>query len=215
VLLQGKPLLQHKIEHLVQSGIEKIVINTHYLADKITDFITSYHTDCEIILSHEPELLDTGGGLKKALPYFDATQPVIVTNSDALFVEKKPHIIADLAEEMDFNGVDMVLATIPLKNAIGYDGAGDFYSKTGNGFLEKNTQNHNMAHNIAHNMVFGGLQLINLAILEQAPDTIFSLSQTIERERQNRNLIGCCYRDKWLHIGDVETLKLAEATFSG
>lgn len=82
----GKPLLQHTIEKLKAAGFDEIIINVHHFAEQVIDFVEANHRfDIHIEFSDErKELLDTGGGIKKAAPFFNDTQPFLVHNVDIL-----------------------------------------------------------------------------------------------------------------------------------
>lgn len=82
VEINGKPLLEHLIHKLIASGVDHIVINTHHFANQITDFVNNNDFGIRIDISHETELLDTGGGIKHALPYFSPDEPILVHNTD-------------------------------------------------------------------------------------------------------------------------------------
>lgn len=82
----GKPLLQHSIEKLKAAGFDEIIINVHHFTEQIIDFVEANHRfDIRIEFSDERDkLLDTGGGIKKAAPFFNDTQPFLVHNVDIL-----------------------------------------------------------------------------------------------------------------------------------
>ncbi len=82
----GKPLLQHAIEKLKAAGFDEIIINVHHFAPQIIDFVeANHHFGIHIEFSDEQEkLLDTGGGIKKASPFFNDNKPFLVHNVDIL-----------------------------------------------------------------------------------------------------------------------------------
>jgi NDP-sugar pyrophosphorylase family protein len=83
VPLNGKPLLQHCIENLIDNGFQHIVINVHHFGEQIIDFVGSHHFDADIDISDERDLLmDTGGGIVKATPLFKGSKAVLVHNVD-------------------------------------------------------------------------------------------------------------------------------------
>ena len=86
VTIGGKPLLQHTIEKLKSSGFDEIIINIHHFADQIVEFILSKNSfDIKIEFSDESnELLDTGGGIKKASHFFCDGEPFLIHNVDIL-----------------------------------------------------------------------------------------------------------------------------------
>ena len=85
VTLNGKPLLQHCIEHLIDNGFQHIVINVHHFGEQIIDFVAQHPFNAEIQISDERDLLmDTGGGIVKATPLFRDSRAVLVHNVDII-----------------------------------------------------------------------------------------------------------------------------------
>ena len=86
VKVEGRPLIEHVILNLKQAGFERIVVNVHHFAQQIIDFLNDNHLyGMDIRISDEREkLLDTGGGIKKALPLFDEQEPILIHNVDIL-----------------------------------------------------------------------------------------------------------------------------------
>ena len=85
VELNGKPLLQHCIENLTANGFHRIIINVHHFGEQIIEFVESHPFDAEIQISDERDLLmDTGGGIIKASPYFKDSKTVLVHNVDII-----------------------------------------------------------------------------------------------------------------------------------
>jgi NDP-sugar pyrophosphorylase family protein len=82
----GQPLLWHVIQKLKAAGFERIVVNVHHFAQQIVDYLKENgNFGLDIRISDETEaLLETGGGIKKALPLFDAESPVLIHNVDIL-----------------------------------------------------------------------------------------------------------------------------------
>ena len=85
VEIAGKPLLQHNIENLIKNGFSTIVVNIHHFGEQIIQFLDTHPFDAEIFISDERGLLmDTGGGIVQALPFFHDTNAVLVHNVDIL-----------------------------------------------------------------------------------------------------------------------------------
>lgn len=79
----GKTMLEHVVDRLKGAGVTAIAINTHHHADQVTDFIkTRAYFGLEVLISHEPTLLDTGGGLKKVAPFFAGEDAFLIHNAD-------------------------------------------------------------------------------------------------------------------------------------
>ena len=84
--VNGKTLLQHNIEYLQQFGIRKVVVNVHHFADQIIKIIEENNGwGSEVLISDESnEVLETGGGLLKAAPFFKEFENIILMNVDIL-----------------------------------------------------------------------------------------------------------------------------------
>lgn len=82
----GQPLLWHVVMKLKAAGYERIVVNVHHFAQQIVDYLmANQNFGLDIRISDETEhLLETGGGIKKALPLFDPTEPILIHNVDIL-----------------------------------------------------------------------------------------------------------------------------------
>ena len=86
VRVEGQPLIWHVIMKLKAAGYERIVVNVHHFADQIVDYLQANgHFGLDIRISDETSgLLETGGGIKKALPLFDPSEPILIHNVDIL-----------------------------------------------------------------------------------------------------------------------------------
>ena len=86
VRVGGQPLLCHVIMKLRDAGYERIVVNVHHFAQQIIDYLNQNDNfGLDIRISDESEqLLETGGGIKRALPLFDPTEPILIHNVDIL-----------------------------------------------------------------------------------------------------------------------------------
>ena len=85
VPLHDKPMIEHLLQKLKSAGCNQIIINIHHHAGQIQTFLQNRKSDSlKITISHEIQLLDTGGGLKKAAWFFDDNQPFILHNVDVL-----------------------------------------------------------------------------------------------------------------------------------
>ena len=86
VRVGGQPLLWHVIQKLKLAGYERIVVNVHHFSGQIVDYLKAHDNfGLDIRISDESSmLLETGGGIKKALPLFDPTEPILIHNVDIL-----------------------------------------------------------------------------------------------------------------------------------
>jgi N-acetyl-alpha-D-muramate 1-phosphate uridylyltransferase len=85
IKVNGKPLIEHVLLRLTKFGVKEVIINLHHFPDQIKEFLKSKnYFGIQIHFSFEENLLDTGGGLKKASFYFDDNQPFLLHNVDIL-----------------------------------------------------------------------------------------------------------------------------------
>lgn len=86
VRVGGEPLLGRVIFRLKEAGFTRIVVNVHHFADQVIDYLKGNDNfGLDIHISDERDaLLDTGGGIKKAMPFFDTSQPILIHNVDIL-----------------------------------------------------------------------------------------------------------------------------------
>ena len=109
VEINGRSLLDHAIDRLALAGVERVVVNTHYKAEMIAAHLAQ-RREPGIELSHEPELLDTGGGVARALPLLGDT--FFVVNGDALWLDGADPALHRLAAAYDGEQMDVVLLMV-------------------------------------------------------------------------------------------------------
>ena len=136
VKVAGKPLIDWGLDAAAQAGIGTAIVNVHYLAGQLEAHLRD-RNDLEIVISDEREmLLDSAGGIVKALPIL-GTEPFVILNADTFWVgdEKAPNLLA-LADAWDADRMDILLMTARLDQETGYEGKGDFVADE-NGHLRR------------------------------------------------------------------------------
>ena len=122
----GKPLIGHVFDRLRASGIERAVVNVHYLADSLEAYLHNRETGIDIVVSDERgRLMETGGGLVQARGLL-GDEPFLVVNSDNLWVDGPSDAIKMLAARWDDATMDALLLMVPLARANHHGGRGDF-----------------------------------------------------------------------------------------
>jgi MurNAc alpha-1-phosphate uridylyltransferase len=126
VEVAGKTLLDHTLDRLRAAGVRKAVVNVHYLPDALEAHLRTRVEGIEIAVSDERDLLlETGGGLVKALPLIDA-DPFLVVNSDNLWVDGPVDSLRQLAAHWDDARMDALLLLVPLAGANCHNGRAIF-----------------------------------------------------------------------------------------
>jgi MurNAc alpha-1-phosphate uridylyltransferase len=201
VELAGRSLLDHAIDRLALVGVETVVVNLHYKAEQIAAALAG-RTRPHIELSHEEELLETGGGVLNALPLLD--EMFFVLNSDVLWLDGKDYALIRLAGAFDASQMDAVLLLQRTTNAVGYEGSGDF-------FLDPlGTPRWRGEREIAP-YIFTGVQLLHRRLFDGVGEKRFSLSALYRRALEAGRLHAIVHDGEWYHIGTPEGLAATRA----
>ncbi len=202
----GKPLLDHVLDRLAAAGVERAVVNVHYLADQIERHLAG-RTSPRIIISDERgQLLDTGGGVVKALPAL-GTEPFLHVNSDTLWIDGvKPNLLR-LAEAFDPSRMDALLLLAPVADSIGYAGRGDFT-------MAADARLTRRAEREVAPFVYAGAAILRPQLFEGAPTGAFSLTRLFDRAVEAGRLHGLRLEGVWMHVGTPDAIAQAEAAIS-
>ena len=202
--LGGQTLLDHAIDRLVLAGVQRIVVNVHYKPELITERLAARRQP-KIDISHEEELLETGGGVLKALPLLD--DRFFVVNSDVLWLDGKDYALTRLAGAFDDKHMDAALLLQRTTNAIGYEGRGDF-------FLDPlGTPRWRAEQEIAP-YIFTGVQLLHRRLFDGISERRFSLAVLYRRALEAGRLRAIVHDGEWYHVGTPEGLALTRARLS-
>jgi MurNAc alpha-1-phosphate uridylyltransferase len=197
--IAGQSLLMRMVARLEASGIKKIIINLHHKAAHIERAMATYEGACEIIFSDErAALLETGGGVKKALPLLGA-KPFLVANGDVLWRETDNANAALPAFLAAFKAAQMqaLLMLCPTQKTTGYDGAGD-YDRRADGQLTRRAQTPKGA---TAPCVFAGVQILTPALFDALPEGAFSLNLAYDAAAEKHALYGYELNGQWMHVG--------------
>ncbi|MFO1154455.1 MAG: nucleotidyltransferase family protein [Rhodospirillales bacterium] len=198
--ISGRTMLDRALDELVAVGVSSVVINTHYRAAMIERHVLGRRQP-RILLSHEDGLLDTGGGIARAVSHF-GDQPFFVVNGDTLWRNGSRPALLTLAEAWDDARMDALLLLQPVATAIGYDGAGDFF-RLADGSLERR------GDRVAP-FVFAGIQLLHPRLFADVPSGPFSLNVVFDRAIAGKRLHGVIHEGGWCHVGTPADIPQAE-----
>ena len=198
VEVAGRPLVEYAHDLLTSAGVGPIIVNAHYHSAQIVD----HFSDREIQVIVEETLLDTGGGLKNALPYFEE-RDVITLNSDAIWTGSNP--VNALTRIWSPDKMDALLVLVPKEQAHGYEGAGDVHLD-----LEGRVQFREKDADHAP-FVFTGLQVMNSEIAQNYSKKVFSLKDLWTVSSMNNRLYGYVHTGGWADVGRPDCIALAEA----
>jgi MurNAc alpha-1-phosphate uridylyltransferase len=203
VTVGGKPLIDHVLDRLAAAGVETAVVNVHYLADKVVRHLAGRRAPKISISDERGELLDTGGGVVKALPVLGAA-PFFHLNSDTIWIDGvKPNLVR-LAEIFDPARMDALLLLAATSTSVGYAGRGDF-AMAPDGRLSRRSE-----REVAP-FVYAGVAILNPALFAAAPSGPFSLNALFDRAIEAGRLHGLRLEGVWMHVGTPEAIATAEA----
>ena len=204
VEVAGKPLLDHVFDRLRSAGIKRAVVNVHYLADALEAHLRRKVSDIEVTVSDERgKLLETGGGLVKALPLIGDDR-FLVVNSDNFWVDGPIDAIHLLASRWDEEKMDALLLVVPLARANCHNGRGDFHMDP-LGHLSRRKPGR-----IAP-FVYTGIQLVSRRLFEDAPDGAFSTNILWSRAIEAGRCFGLVHQGLWFDVGTPAAIAKTEA----
>lgn len=201
VTVGGRALIDHALDRLVAQGVRRAVVNLHYKGEMIERHLAA-RRDIEIRFSPEPALLDTGGGIRQALPFLG--EVFYALNSDVFWLDGKVPALTRLARAFDPEGCDALLLLQRTAEAVGYEGAGDFIIDPA-GAIRRRGEREVAAH------LFAGIEIIHRRLFDAAPSGAFSLNPLWDRAMAAERLAGLVHDGEWYHVGSPAGLAGTEA----
>jgi MurNAc alpha-1-phosphate uridylyltransferase len=203
VEVQGKALIDHVIDRLVAAGVATIVVNVHYMADMIEEHLKK-RRDVQIVISDErAELLDSGGGILKALHHFGG-EPFFHVNSDTVWVEGTGRALELLKARWNPQEMDALMLLAPTVNTVCYDGVGDFMMDA-EGRLSRVPE-----HRIAP-FVWMSVEIVHPRLFASAPGGRFSINPLWDEAIAKGRLFGLRLDGVWMHIDRPDAIAASEA----
>ncbi|AWK87770.1 nucleotidyltransferase family protein [Azospirillum thermophilum] len=205
--VRGRAMLDHALDRLAEAGVPTAVVNSHYLGGMIERHLADRLRERPapaILHSPEAEPLETGGGVKHALPLL-GTAPVYTINADIFWLDGPVPALKRLAGHWDAERMDALLLLMATTRAVGYDGPGDFHMDPLGG-LSRRRQGE------VAPFVFAGLQIVKPELFAaDTPDGAFSTNLIWDRAAAAGRLHGLAHDGDWFHIGTPDGLAEAEA----
>ena len=198
----GKALIDHVLDRLAEAGVEKAVVNVHWFADRLEGHLKSRTRPAIVISDERAELLETGGGLKKARPLL-GDDPVFVANIDSVWIDHGD-ALANLIHLWDPERMDAALLLARREGAIGFEGGGDFFLGD-DGTLTFRGEAASAPY------AYMGVHITRPGYADQGPDGPFSLSPLWRASAAAGRLFGCVLDGDWMHVGDPQARDEAEA----
>jgi MurNAc alpha-1-phosphate uridylyltransferase len=196
----GKPMIEYALDKLRAYGIREVIINVSHLKEQLTAYLSAVN-GLTIKISEEAEPLETGGGLKKALPLL-GNDAFFTINSDILWTDEPESALDRLTRHWDDAKMDFLLLTQPKAKAIGHDqGEDHLFIKRDNtiGWNEPDAP-----------YIIAGIGILHPRVLLNAPDGKFTV-KILWHEALRQNRLACLpHRGQWFQTGTLQDIKTAE-----
>jgi MurNAc alpha-1-phosphate uridylyltransferase len=194
-----RSMLDRAVDALRMAGVSSIIVNHHYLGEQIVTHFAGQN----IGFSDESDLLlETGGGVKKALPQL-GEGAFFAINGDIVWQDGPAPALARLFAAWDENRLDALLLLAKRESAVGYAGAGDF-------FIDADNSPRRRGQAVSAPYVFAGVQILHSRLFHDAPEGPFSLNLLYDKALAVGRLGGLVHDGQWFHVGDPEGLAEAD-----
>lgn len=197
VSLSGRPMIDRAIDLARDAGARTVVANLHYKADMLRDHLDGSGI---ALVEERPDILDTGGGLRNALPHL-GSGPVWTLNPDAVWQGPNPLRLA--VERWDPARMDALLVCVPPDRARGRQGGGDF-SVAVDGRVSRGGE-----------AIYGGAAIVATDRLAEIEECVFSLNRLWDLLIADGRCFACLYPGQWCDVGHPAALPLAEEMLKG
>ena len=205
VEVAGKPLIDHVFDRLRAAGVERVVVNVHYLPDVIEAHLAGRYPDMEVLISDERAmLLETGGGLARARPLL-GDEPVLVVNGDSLWIDGPVDAIKLLAARWDPARMDMLLLMVPFARAHNLGGMGDFRLAPDGRIVGRRKPG------TVAPFAYIGVQILDPAIIADVPAGPFSTNLFWDRGIAAGRAYGQVHQGLWFEVGTPAAIPRTEA----
>jgi len=206
----GKALIDHILDRLAAAGVETAVVNVHYFADRLEAHLVrraETHPLPRIVISDErPQALETGGGVKHALPLLGA-DPIWVANIDSVWIEDASAIEA-VARAWDPERMDVCLMLASTTDSLGFHDSGDVF------LADDGLVRFKAAGEIAP-LVYVGVHICKPRVVADGPEGPFSLTPIWKALATEGRVHGVAPSGVWMHVGDPAARDIAEARLAG
>lgn len=205
VEIAGRSIIQRSLDALEKEGVKDVVINLHYLAPILEEHLR-LRSPPRLTFSHEDTLLETGGGIKKMLPFFEGN-PFYILNGDALWSEgEQGTALARLASAWNDKKMDILLLLQPIPSMVLTKPVGDYHINS-KGELKR-------SKTLDGTHMFTGIRIAHPRIFEGSPDHSFSFLSLMDKAEEKGRLFGIVHSGAWHHISTPEDLMAVRQSFS-
>lgn len=206
VRVAGKPLIDHALDRLAEAGIARAVVNVHYLADALEAHLRARQRPAIVISDERGELLETGGGMVRALPHLP--DPFFCLNADNIWLDGPRNAFLDLSRRWNPDEMDALLLVVPHARALNFRGEGDFTMDP----LGRLTRR--QPGRVAP-FIYTGIQIVSHRLLREAPAERFSTNLLWDRAAAEGRLFGTGFTGLWFEVGTPAAIAPTQEALRG
>ena len=208
VRVAGKPLIDRALDRIEDAGIEKALVNVHYLADAIEAHVGPRKAPAVSFSDEREQLLETGGGMVKAQAAGQLPDPFFACNADSIWLDGPRNAFAELSARWDPERMDALLLVVSHVRAFNFDGTGDFYMDADGRLTRKRPER------IAP-FIYTGIQVVSHRLLRDAPEGKFSTNILWDRAIGEGRLFGLAFTGEWYEVGTPQHIAPTEEALRG
>jgi MurNAc alpha-1-phosphate uridylyltransferase len=201
IKIAGKTLLDRSLDTLARAGVEEAVVNVHYLPDQIRAHVAGRAAPRIVVSDETEQLLDSAGGIIKALPVLGAP-PFFLVNADTFWIDGPDPDLGRLALAWDAEKMDMLLMLADPHSAVGHTGKTDFLLAP-DGTLAR-------SGGAGNGLIYAGAAIIDPAIFRGADTTPQSLNRYFDSAIGTGRLHGMKMSGRWITVGTPDAIPAAE-----
>lgn len=193
----GRALIDHVIDRLEVAGVEEVVVNLHYMADMLEAHLKGRKSPRIIFSDERDALLDTGGGVKRALPLL-GDDPFLVMSADTGWVESpdgKDNLKA-MMDAFDPDRCDCMLLVADCKTSVGFVGRGDFD-------MDEERKLTRRAPDGDADYMYASVQVMKPSLFDATPQGAFSNNWIWDQLNLKGRLLGYKLEGRWLHASSA------------
>ena len=203
VRLNGRALIDHVLDRHAEAGIQRVVVNVHHKADLLEAHLAERRAPRIEISDERGTLLDTGGGVRAALPRL-GSGPFLIHNADSVWIEGVGSNLARLVEGWDGAEMDCLMLLALGSQSLGYQGRGDF-DFDADGRIRRRGAGQKLVP-----FAFAGVSIAHARLFDGSPDGAFSLNAVWDRAIAAGRAYGLRMEGTWMHVGSPDALAQAE-----
>ena len=206
VEVAGKPLIDHALDRLGEAGVARAVVNVHHFPAMVKEHLCARTQPAVTISDESGQLLETGGGMVRALPLLGA-DPFFCINSDNLWVDGPQDVFHQLSDAWKPERMDALLLLVSHARAANHRGKGDFHMDAGGRITLRRSGR------IAP-FIYSGIQLVSHRLLRDAPEGPFGTMVLWKRAMAEGRLYGLSHLGLWYEVGSPDAIAPTEAALA-